>query len=132
MSLKWYPTASGRRVILEQFLLERFSLGVLEGRPEMIRKRKLEELPQRIRSRLPGRAGQLILTPPPAKEVEVPDWVLAAALHSFDPVHAHTDAHCSSLVVVWFTLDVPSDLSTMLREILSRVEWEAHAVDGWY
>jgi hypothetical protein len=132
MPAEWFTTASGRRVILEQFLLERFALGVLEGRPELIRRKKLEELPERIRKRFPGNVGHLILAPPPAIDVMVPEWLLAASLHCFEPVATNTDAHCSGLVVIWFAQELPSDLPAMLRYVLGGVKWEAHAVDGWY
>jgi hypothetical protein len=132
MSVEWFTTASGRRVMLEEFIIERFALGVLEGRPEIIRRRKLEELPERIRKRFPGNVGQLILAPPPAIDLMVPEWVLAASLHSFEPVATNTDAHCSGLAVVWFAQTLPSDLPDMLRYVLGGVRWEAYAVDGWY
>jgi len=132
MPAEWFTTASGRRVILEEFLIERFALGVLEGRPEIIRRRKLEQLPEHIRKRFPGRVGQLILAPPPAIDLMVPEWVLAASLHSFDPVATGTDAQCSGLVVVWFAQELPTDLPAMLTYVLGGVKWEAHAVDGWY
>jgi hypothetical protein len=132
MPAEWFATASGRRVLLEQFLIERFALGVLEGRPEITRRRKLEELPERIRKRMPGRVGQLILAPPPAIDLMVPEWVLAASLHSYEPVATNTDAECSGLVVVWFAQNLPNDLPAMLRYVFGGVKWEAHAVDGWY
>ncbi len=132
MPAEWFTTASGRRVLLEEFLIERFALGVLEGRPEIIRRRKLADLPDRIRKRFPGNVGQLILAPPPAVDVMVPEWVLAAALHSYQPVATDTDAQCSGLAVVWFAQELPSDLPAMLRYVLEGVKWEAHAVDGWY
>jgi len=130
MSAERYVTASGRAVLLEQFVLERFALGVLEGRPDIIRARQLEELPERMRRRFPGRAGQLILAPPPAIESRYPAWILAAALHSFQAVG--DDGHCSGLVVVWFASEVPTDLPAVLRDVLGHVRWEEHAVDGWY
>lgn len=132
MAAEWFATSSGRQVILEQFLVERFALGVFEGRPEITRRRKLEELPERIRSRLPGRAAQLVLAPPPAVDVMVPEWVFAASLHSVKPIATNTDAHCSGLVVVWFAQELPTDLPAMLAYVIGGVKWEAHAVDGWY
>jgi len=130
MSGERYTTASGRTVLLEQFVIERFALGVVEGRPDIIRRRQLEELPERIRRRFPGRAGQLILAPPPAIESQYPEWVLAAALHSFASVG--DDGDCSALVVVWFASEVPTDLPAALRDVLGHVRWEQHEVDGWY
>lgn len=132
MPAEWFATASGRRVLLEQFHLERFTLGVLEGKPEVIRRIKLERLPERLRRQFPGNVGQLILAPPPAIDVMVPEWLLIAALHSLDPVANNTDADCSSLVVAWFSQSLPDDLPGMLRYVLGGVKWEAHAVDGWY
>jgi hypothetical protein len=35
MASEWFATASGRRVLLEKILMERFALGVFEGRPEL-------------------------------------------------------------------------------------------------
>ena len=90
----------------------------------------LEELPERIRRLYPGHAGQLILAPPPAIDSQYPEWVLAAALHSFEPVG--NDGQCSALVVVWFASELPTDLPAALRDVLGLVRWEKHAVDGWY
>jgi hypothetical protein len=64
MPSDWFPTASGRRVLLEQFHVERFALGVLEGRPDLIRRIQIERLPERIRELFPGRTAYLVVAPP--------------------------------------------------------------------
>jgi hypothetical protein len=92
MPSDWFLTASGRRVLLEQFHVERFALGVLEGRPDLIRRIQIERLPERIRELFPGRTAYLVVAPPVAG-AGYPRYVLAAALESFEPVGQTGSAH---------------------------------------
>jgi hypothetical protein len=123
----WYRTASGREVLLEQLHVQRFELGSLEGKPERIRDRVLQELPGRARALYPGTPGLLVLGPPPD---HYPRFTFLAELHSFQPVHP--DADCSRLIVCWFGDQVPVNLDEVVAQNLRHVAWEEHAADGWH
>jgi hypothetical protein len=123
----WYPTASGREVLLEQLHVQRFELGGPEEQPERIRERVLQELPGRARSLYGGVNGLLVMGPPPD---HYPRFTFLAEFHSFQPVNP--DAASSGLVVCWFGDGVPVNLDELLANVLRDVAWETHAADVWH
>jgi uncharacterized protein (TIGR02996 family) len=127
---RWYRTAAGREVYLDQLHVQRFGLGWMEGRAELIRARVLETLPQRARQIYPGNNGLLITEVPRETEGPYPRWIFLAELLSFEPVHP--PAHCSGLIVVWFGDEVAVDLDDLVAENLRDVVWEDHAADGYW
>jgi uncharacterized protein (TIGR02996 family) len=125
---RFYRTASGREVWLEQFHVQRFDLGYLEGKPERIRSHVLERLPERAREVFPSNNGLFINEAPPGEQgAAYPKFIFLAELCA-SPLSPAND--CSSLIVVWFGERLTVNLDELIAEQIRDVAWDEHAVDG--
>jgi hypothetical protein len=129
MDDRWFQTSSGRKVLLTATHLQTFSRGFLEGRPDLIRTRVLERLPDDVRRVFPGQAG-VFVSPCRGKADEYPQWVVACEFDCSEPVAAGAD--CSSLIAVWFADDLSWSIPEFVAARIGEVDWELHAVDGFY
>jgi hypothetical protein len=129
MDEQWFRTSSGRSVHVSAVHVELFDRGYFEGRPEVIRSQVLASLPDRVRRLFPDEEGILVSAcEGPANEY--PPWVVVSEFDCDAPVGPH--AECSSLTVVWFAEGLSWSIPKFISARIGAVDWEAHAVDGYY
>lgn len=125
-----YQTTSGRKIFLDQFHVQTFDIGWYVGDPEFIRDDVLKKLPERARELFPAKHGLLIKEAPRGVEKAYPKYILFAELLSLEPISP--EAHCSSLLLVWFGDHLEVNLDQLISDALRDVVWEEHAVDGYF
>ena len=111
---------------MAQLHIQLSTLGVLEGRFEIIRYHVMESIPRRA-SDLFGSHAAFHMQPPQVDEL--PTYALFADLVSFEPIR---EGAFSQLVVCWFVDTLPSDLVSHVTDAVRTVDWDRLAVDGDY
>jgi hypothetical protein len=118
---------SGRKLSVQQFLVRRSVLGVLEGSSAMIRRHVLAGAKKEA-ERIFGAAFGFLLSEP--AEGPLPEYQIYVELLSFTPIKKGAD--CSSLVCSWFESAIPEKPADYIAEKIQSIDWDAHAKDGHY
>jgi hypothetical protein len=133
---EWFRTSSGRTVHFRAMHVEGFDRGWYEGRPELIRSEVLADLPDLVRRIFPrhflldiDRTG-ILVSGCEGRADEYPRWVVVCEFHCFEPVRQHADY--SSLTVVWFAEGFSWSIHEFVSARIGAIDWESHAVDGYY
>lgn len=121
-----FITTSGKRVQFEALHIELSLIGFFEGDPLYIREKILGSLRKTIDRKF-GNTGLLLIDPPPGP---LPLYTFFASFQCNEPIQPGND--CSSLTLVWFADDFPSDLTKELCSRFQGIDWESHAKDGIY
>jgi hypothetical protein len=119
--------ASGREVGIEQIHIELTTLGVLEGRFEVIRECVLASLPDRVRAIFPGKEAFSGHFDPPANEL--PSYVISVSLISLEPIG---NGDFSSLVHSWLADNLTGNLIDQIQNRVRSIPWESVATDGLF
>ncbi|HLB05790.1 MAG TPA: hypothetical protein VJL62_03640 [Thermodesulfobacteriota bacterium] len=130
MTTDFYQTASGRKILLEQLHIQLFDIEWYVGEPELIRSRVLKELPEKACRIFPSNNGLLIKEAPRGEERAYPKYIFFAELLSPKPIHP--EAHCSSLILVWFGDHLDFNLDQMVADNMRDIAWEEYAEDGYF
>ena len=129
MDDRWFNTKCGRRVLLEGVHIRTFDHGFLEGRPELVRKYVLAELPKTAEKIFPGASG-LFIEPLDGPADRYPAFTYFCNFVCDSPVGPHAD--CSSLTVCWFADGISEPLPEFIAARLSTIDWAMHARDGFW
>lgn len=124
-----FQTSSGRTVRLDAVHVQKFDRYYLEGRADIIRSEVLADLPNEVRRVFPGQSGILVTRCEESANC-FPRLIMMCEFSSTQPVGG--DADCSSLVVVWFVEHWEFSNSDFVSARVGSIDWEQHAVDGWY
>ena len=123
----YLPLKSGRKVSVQQFLVRRSALGILEGSAAMIRRHVLANSRKEAERIFGAAFGFLLLEP---AEGPLPEYQVYVELLSFSPIKKGAD--CSGLVCSWFESAVPEKPAEHIAERLQSFDWDVHAKDGHY
>lgn len=124
----WFRTSSGRSVHISAVHVQTFDRGYLEGRAELIRSQVLAGLPDEVRRIFRGQG--ILVSPCEGRAHEYPQWIVVCEFDCSEPVRPEAD--CSSLIVVWFANDLRWSIPEFVSARIGEIDWERHAVDGWY
>jgi hypothetical protein len=119
-----YP--SGREVRAVGVKISPTYLGQLEGTPERLSDRILEELPKCVVREF-GPGSPLVILD--ADERPLPEWIWIAEFESWTAVATRDTDYHSRLCVCWFTADIDRHLPSEIERVLARVDWESSAED---
>jgi hypothetical protein len=126
MKVARFQVGPDREVVLLQLHIRAVTLGFLAGSHDVIRRELLTRLPKLV-SELAGPNTTFVLAADPPSPL--PNYLYLADCTS-GPVR--TQADFSSLVVVWFHDWLEENLDESLAAKIRSIDWNAHAVDGYF
>jgi hypothetical protein len=125
-----YQLDCGRWVTVDECYIGESTLGILAGGEEIIRRRVIERLPERVQGQF-GHVDPYYIKPVPEGE-SLPNFVFMVPLVS-DLIDTESrDHHSSHLIVCWLSDDITTSLPELIKREARAIEWNKYAVDFSY
>jgi hypothetical protein len=140
MGVHWIALDSGRRVFVDQLHQYRTYAGLLHGEPTIgLNDERIQKAIVRAREWIFRPVGPVLIEPERVEPTEhgphttewLPRTICIAQLQDPNAPTAGSGMGFSFLSVVWFQEDFALPIGEAALEEIRRIDWDAHAEDGW-